>query len=377
MNRTYSYWLTILLFGFCPLAAHADTPENATSRDVLIFTDGEKLIGQLQSATGDSVVFKSDMAGVLTVDWKKVQELHSAQKFVVVRKGTKLVWRGKYPKLPSGELSANTEKLEVQPTPGAPAVSVPVKDTGAVIEQAAFDKALSYRPNFFEDWRGTASLGISLVEATQTSQTYTSSVNLTRLLPEENWLNPSNRTILTFTSSYGNLSQPGTATVKTSIFHASGERDEFVSPAMYVMINAGFDHDFSQGLDLQQSYGGGLGWTVIKTANEQLDLKAEGDYLNQQFQTPSENQKLLGSILSEALIRKFKHNIALQQQLELLPAWTNLRAYSANANVSLTVPVFKRMGVTMSSTDTFLNDPSPGFRKNSFQFTTSLTYSVP
>ena len=31
--------------------------------DVLIFTDGEKLIGHLESATSSSVVFKSDMAG--------------------------------------------------------------------------------------------------------------------------------------------------------------------------------------------------------------------------------------------------------------------------------------------------------------------------
>lgn len=344
---------------------------------MLLFTDGEKLIGQLQSANGQSVVFKSDMAGVLTVEWKKIKELHSGQKFVVVRKGTKLIWRGKYPNLTTGELSADAEKLEVQPTAQVPPVTVPVTDTGAVIEQGAFDKAVNYHPNFFEDWKGSANVGISLVEATQTSQTYTSSINLTRLLPEENWLQPSNRTILAFTSTYGTLAQPGTPTVKTSIFHGSAERDEYLSPTMYVMADAGFDHDFSQGLNLQQSYGGGFGWTVIKAANEQLDLKAEADYMNQQFQTSSQNQKLLGSIFSEGLTKSFKHKITLQQQLSLLPAWTNLRAYSANGSVSLTIPVFKRIGVTMSTVDAFLNDPSPGFRKNSFQFTTSLTYTVP
>src|SRR5581483_7187408 len=49
--------------------------------DVLVFVDGEKLIGHLESATGASVVFKSDMAGEVTVDWSKIQELRSSEKF--------------------------------------------------------------------------------------------------------------------------------------------------------------------------------------------------------------------------------------------------------------------------------------------------------
>ncbi len=374
-NTHLSRFLALLVLS-CPLIGYANGPESAPDRDVLLFTDGEKLIGHLQRADGESVVFKSDMAGTITIDWKKIKELHG-RNFVVVPKSARLSWRGSYPNLARGELSADAEKLQVQPTPNAPPVSIPVLDTQAVIEGAAFDKAISYRPGLFESWKGNASLGISLVEATQKSQTYTSSVNLTRLLPVENWLEPSNRTILAFTSSYGNLSQPGTPTVKTSIFHATAERDQYFRPTVYAMADAGFDHDFSQGLNLQQSYGGGIGWTAVRAANQTLDLKAEADYVNQQFQTASQNQKLLGSIFSEDLSRKFRHDIALQQQLSFDPAWTNLRAYSATGSISLTIPVFKRIGVTMTSMDRFLNDPSLGFRKNSFQFTTSLTYSVP
>jgi hypothetical protein len=48
----------------------------AAGKDVLIFTDGEKLIGHLESATSASVVFKSDMAGTVTVDWSKIQDFN-------------------------------------------------------------------------------------------------------------------------------------------------------------------------------------------------------------------------------------------------------------------------------------------------------------
>jgi hypothetical protein len=365
--------IAIFLIAMTPLLGKAPN----SPRDVLLFTDGEKLLGEMQRADSQLVVFKSDMAGVITIEWKKIQELRTAQNFVVVRKGTKLVWRGRYANLPRGELSANANTMTVGLSPVAPKANIAVADMEDVIPATQFDKAVSYRPRLFEDWKGSASLGISLVQATQTSQTYTSAVNLSRLLPAENWLQPSSRTTLTFNAAYGNLTQPGEPTVKTSILHGDAERDEYFKPNVFVLADVGFDHDYSQGLDLQQAYGGGIGWTAIKTSKETFDLKAELDYINQQFETPSQNQKLLGSIFSEGFDRTFIHNIRFHEQLGLNPAWTNLRAYSASGNIALTVPVFKRIGVTVSSTDTFLNDPSPGFRKNSFQFSTSLTYTMP
>jgi hypothetical protein len=165
--------------------------------------------------------------------------------------------------------------------------------------------------------------------------------------------------------------------VKTSIFHGSAERAEYFTPTLFVMADAGFDHDFSQGLNLQQAYGGGIGWTALKNATEELDLKGELDYVNQEFQNSAQNQKLLGSIFSEGFTKKFKHNVLFTEQLSANPALSNLHASSATGNLSLTIPVLKRVGLTMSSTDTFLNDPSAGFRKNSFQFTTAISYTLP
>ena len=41
------------------------------------------------------------------------------------------------------------------------------------------------------------------------------------------------------------------------------------------------------------------------------------------------------------------------------------------------MPVYKRLSFTVGTIDTFLNDPPPGFKKNSFQFTTGVTYALP
>jgi hypothetical protein len=47
--------------------------------NVLIFTNGDKLTGHLVRSAGDKVTFNSEMAGEITVEWKKIQDLHSSE----------------------------------------------------------------------------------------------------------------------------------------------------------------------------------------------------------------------------------------------------------------------------------------------------------
>jgi hypothetical protein len=62
---------------------------------------------------------------------------------------------------------------------------------------------------------------------------------------------------------------------------------------------------------------------------------------------------------------------------DILPAWNDSRAYSANVTASLSLPVFKRLSATISAADNFLNDPAAFYKKNSFQFITGVTYLLP
>ena len=63
-------------------------------------------------------------------------------------------------------------------------------------------------------------------------------------------------------------------------------------------------------------------------------------------------------------------------QISVTPAWSILNDYSAAASGSIAVPVYKRFAFSTSLADTFLNNPPPGFKKNSFQLTTGLTYTL-
>lgn len=358
-----------VLYAQAPAAAAKPQP------DVLIFTDGEKLIGQLKSAKGDSVVFKSDMAGEVTVAWSKIQELRTSRPFAVIGKNVKLHRHMDVSQVPEGNVTMTDQKIAVQPASGAPR-TVPVADAGFMLGQPDFEKAMNRNAGFFNDWGGAVTAGASIVHATQDASTFTGGIALVRAEPVESWLDPSTRTLLNFSVAYGKVSQPGVADIKTDIYHAGAEQDKYFSPRLFGFGQAAFDHNYSQGLDLQQMYGGGLGWTAYKTGAAELDIKAAASYIHQGFSGAGSNQSLLGSTFAEIYTRKLQHGILLNEQISLTPAWNNTSAYFGTGSVGLTLPVHKRLSVALASTDTFLNDPPPGFRKNSFQFTAGLTYAL-
>ena len=358
------------------MGVYGQAPASSSKRepDVLVLKDGEKLIGQLQSATGSSVVFKSDALGELTVDWSKVGQLHSSKNFAAIPKGLPLRNKAEAAGVSHGTVSVTDQQLQVQGPKGTPQ-SVPVGGIANLVPEASYERAFE-RSSFFHGWQGGMTAGVSLTEATQKNQTFTAAVNMVRSVPEENWLSLRRRTTFDYAQAYGKLTQPNTPEIKTSLYHIGLEQDWYLSPRLFAFGQAILDHNFSQGLQLQQTYGGGLGLVVIKGVNQELDFKASADYVDQRFDVSGRNQHLFGSIFGETYTRKFIRGILLNQQAGITPAWTNTDAYSAFASAALTFPVYRHFGLTLGALDTFLNNPPPDFKKNSFQFTLGATYSL-
>lgn len=343
--------------------------------DIVTFANGERIVGKLVSSDGASVTFHSDTLGDLTFDWSKVKELESSQSFAVLPKNVQLKKHADTSAIPQGKIAVADQKITVTPETGA-AKTVAVADADHVIDKARFENEVQHDPGFLRDWGGAITAGASLVQATQESRTFTTTISLVRLVPDVDWLRRRNRTIVDFNASYGTLKQPLTPTVKTQIFHGGLERDEYLSASLFAFGQATFDHNFSQGLDLQQTFGGGLGWSAIKRANESLDLKAGVTYERQSFSGATKELDLVGSIFEEDFSRGLRHGIKFSQELIVTPSWNNTDAVSAIARALLSVPAYKRLNFSLGTIDTYLHNPPPGFKKNSFQATMGLTYAL-
>jgi hypothetical protein len=381
----------LFLFAVClfvPTHLRAEEPPKETApEDVLVFVNGDQMTGKLMHSTGDQVTFHSDMAGDITVSWSKVKELRSQRQFVVLGKNQRWNWRA-IRRVPAGSINVENEKIEVKGR--GEAEVMPIKETADVLDAETFNREAVQEVNFFRRWRGTASLGLTTVKATQNNYTYTTGIALTRTMPSVAYLPPRNRTTLNFTGSYSRITQrqaqdaPQLPDLKTAIYHGDTERDEYITSRIYLLAGTAFDHNFAQGLDLQQIYGGGVGWTVLKQPNQTLDLKATLQYEKQQFLATSlnTNTNLIGSTFSLSYIRQLPFKAVFQQQMQYLPAYNQPTAYSANETNSLTFPVYKRLGFQIGTQDSYLNNPPPSVypapvnQRNSFQVTSGISYTL-
>ena len=371
-------------------AASAQAKPAAKPSDVLIFANGDRLTGKLQSVTAGNVIFASDMAGTLTISIDKIKELRSGGEFALLRKGDH---PGKTP-TPEGSVMVAAGSLTLTPPAGQPSAIVPTADVNYLIDRAAFDQQMFHHTSFLSGWTGTLSGGASIERSTTSGTTFNAAAALVRAIPTVPWLPARNRTSFDVSESYGNLSTPiippttpasPPSVVITSIFHADAERDEYFSPRFFALGDASFDHNFGQGLQLQQVYGGGIGWTAFQTPKQELDLKVDVHYEKQQYistivngvSTTTPPVNIIGTTIFEAYRRNLPRKMLFTETATILPAWNNFSDYSANVAASLAMPVFKRLSASVSITDNFLNDPAQYFKKNSFQFITGVTYMLP
>lgn len=387
-----SAWvLSLLLIAPAALlrsAAQDKKPEAAP--DTLVLQNGDTLHGKLVKEAAGTITFHTEALGDLTIDWSKIKELHATEDFAVLGKTMKHRGKSASENVPVGPIDATSESVTVHPAAQQPVPQpVATKDTEYIVDKATLDKELYHEPGFLTGWNGAATAGATLVSATQNQYAVSGSVGLVRTVPTVSWLNSRNRTSMDFSSSYGKITQPAytsptgpvaASTTKTSILHFDAERDQYFSPRFFALAQAAFDHNFSQDLNLQQIYGGGIGWTAMKTPKQLADLKATLQYEKQTFiaGATEANQNLIGSTISADYSLKMKL-FTLSQSAAFIPAFNNPHAYSAQETDTVAFPTYKNFGFSVGTMDSYLNNPPltyPPTKRNSFQFTMGVTYAI-
>lgn len=389
-----------MALGACALCAAQATP----APDVLVLSNGDTLHGKLINEIGGKVTFHSDPLGDISVSWDKVKELHAAEPFAVLDSTVKPP--KKHSKVPilTGTIDANSEAVTIQPVSGPPLPPIPLKNAQFIMDAAALDRQINHSPSLLAGWNGAATAGATLVNASTNQYTFSTAVGLVRAVPTVPWLNPRNRTSFDFSGSYGKITQPAYTVpadptadpptpalviapivTKSAIWHLDAERDQYVSPRLFVLGQAAFDHNFGQDLSLQQAYGGGLGWTALKKPRQELDLKGTVQYEKQQFMTGagSGNQNLIGSTFAANYLMHLKL-FTYVQTLDYIPAYNDFAAYSATETNTFAFPTYKNLSFSVGTLDSYLNDPpsvvlSPSqapIKRNSFQFTMGFTYAI-
>jgi hypothetical protein len=384
--------LTFAAVGACRAAELLEGPaDNAKAPpDVIVFTNGDQLSGTFVHEIGGTVTFHSDIVGDIDIGWDKIKELRTQTKLAVLNKSIIPKKKKVPPNVPEGTITVAGDMVTVHPDNNATIQPIPVKDAQFIIDETTLDKQLVREPGFFAGWNGAATAGATIVKATQNQDTFNGALALVRVVPTVSWLDPQKRTILNFTGSYGKITQPGyvsdgtffpATSTKSALYHADAEQDWYFSPRMYMLVQTAFDHNFGQALDLQQIYGGGIGWTIVKQPKQQLDVKGTLQYVRQTFiNAPTgANEDLIGSTFALAYVLRLPRGMIFNQQVAYLPAWNNTAAYSITESNTLAIPFYKSLAFSIGTLNSYLNNPPPSLpptQRNSFQFTFGATYLV-
>jgi uncharacterized protein DUF481 len=375
---------------FTSMNAAAQEAEEKPGVDVIIFTNGDQLTGTLKSESDSTVVFHSDMTGDVNIDWKKIKSLHTGGKFAVIKSGEKLRVGKPAPQIPVGTLSASNDEVSVAGV-GGEVKNVPTKDMAYVVNGDDFQKAISHEPGFQHGWVGDITLGAALLESTQTNQTLTGAIGLVRAQPGVEWLEPRNKTIFNATAAYGLTSQPfipgvqSASSARTNILHGDIERDQYLTPRFYLLADASADHNIGSGLQVQQIYGGGAGYSIINEKTRTLDVKGDIHYQKQDFYPAADfpsgqTLNLIGATIGEIYMQKLPKGLVFNEAGTILPAFNTPAgqpsALSAQIIAGLLFPVYKNLGFTVNTQDNFVNNPPLGYKKNTFLFTAGVTYTL-
>jgi hypothetical protein len=368
-----------LISGILTQPAIAQEKPAAPPPDVVVFKNGDQLTGTLERGEGTNITFKSDVIGEVTVSMDKVKELRVNGTFTVLKKDEKITRTPKQP----GNITFADENVTVSQPSGTPE-TVANKDLAYIIDSATYKKEVD-NPGIWYGWNGSITGGATVLESTSFGQTLTAGISLIRAIPTVPYLPPRTRTTFDLVQTYGKLTQPTVpqttpptpnSVAKTNIFHTAFEHNKFLTPRMYALVGVGFDHNYSQGLDLSQIYGVGIGWIAIKDAKQELDLKADIHYQRQNFTPPTPNEDLIGSSFGEAYTRTLPGKMLFTQSGTFIQSWNNTNAWSAIAAAGLALPVYHRFSLSVSILNNYLNNPAIGYNNNSFQFVSGVTYTL-
>jgi len=379
--------LVAVSFLAAPISKPASAQEKpaAPPPDVVVFKNGDQLTGSFERSIGNTIMFKSDAVGEVTISLDKVKELRSNSNFVLLKKGEKITREPR----PAGPVTIEDSTIKETLPTGTETMAI--KDVGYVIDGKTYNKELNSNPGPFQGWDGAITGGATVLQSTSYVQTFTAAVSLVRLIPSVGYLPPRTRTTFNLIETYGKLTQPTVpqttpptpdSVAKTNIFHTDFEHDKYITPRFYMLGNVMLDHNFSQGLNFQQIYGVGAGYTVIQTPIQQFDVKGDLHYERQnfiQYAPPlisSPNQNLIGSTFAEAYKRILPGKILFTESGTYIQSWNNTEAWSAIGAFGLALPVYHRFSLSVNFLDNYLNNPAFGYKKNSLQFITGVTYTL-
>jgi putative salt-induced outer membrane protein len=318
--------------------------------DTISLKNGDHLTGTIGDSDGKALTLKTDYAGDVKVQWSAIKEVVAAKPVYVVTSDKKTF---------RGTIAPDGANLVVHTTADTTA-EVPLGNIAAVRStdgQLAYEKGL--HPGFGHDWKGNATVGLSLARGNSDTTNLSTGFNLARKTQSDN--------IAIYESSiYSSSSSTAinpVAGVTANAVLGGARYDRNITEKLFGFVSGDFTHDELQSLDLQSIYSAGFGWHAINHPNTTLDVLGGVNYTHESYSgdlatsTPDVNRNLAGITAGENFMHKFGTLTTVTEHAYVYPDLSDLSQYRFSLDATSVTQIKKWLGWQLSISDRYVTDP--------------------
>jgi len=280
----------------------------ATFADEVVFNNGDRLTGQVLSASDGKLIISSKVAGEVKVDLKEVKTFSSDKPLTVVMKD------GSVYRQPLQQAQAGS----VATAPGAAGAG----------KQLALSEIKTVNPP--SHWSGAITAGAIVSRG----NTYTDSVNAGA---EARRRSDDDRLSLAGAYNYGREKPKDEEQAKTTIenWFALGKYDYFITPKWYLYTNMKVERDNIANLDLRLTPGIGAGYQWIESGRTNFNTEAGISWVRETYSDPSETRQYFAGRFAYHLDHKITDRVQLIHNLEWLPSLEISGQYLLNSDAGV------------------------------------------
>jgi len=255
-------WLQILPLLIALMLFFVALPSSAAQLEL---KNGDKLTGTVIRLEGNNLLFKTDYAGVLTIDWRKVTKLTTDQDVTVLTKDRRLL-EGKMTGSPDDGYTIETRQGEVIQAEQAMVATVNPED---------------WKVGRATEWTGmiNASLKVERGNSAKEEIDFDGRATMRR---EDDRLEFHGE--LEYDTSLG-------STTKQS-WLVSSKYDSFVTQQKYYAMNAVVEHDKFNGLNLRYHLGPAVGYQFFEESRRNLRAEVGLYFSSSDIESKPRNQSL-------------------------------------------------------------------------------------
>ena len=342
----------VFIFSFS-LAAGAET---------ITLANGDRITGKISDSDGKTLTIKTDYAGDVKVKWASIKELGADKPLYV----------------------STTDKRTVigSVTPGAKTLTVHGSDGQAI--EVSYDKIAAIRtsagensyeraqhPTWGQDWKGSATLGLSLARGNSDTTNLNTAGALDRKTPYDD-LN------IKESSIYSTNNAPGSGVTANAILSAA-RYDRNITEHLFASGSGDFTHDELQDLDVRAIYTGGLGWHFINNPRTTFDVLGGVNYTEEHYSGtaahpgPSLHRNLPGLTFSENFSHKVGALITLTEAASIYPDLSDFSQYRVSFDANSVTKINKWLGWQIAVSDRYVtNPPIAGTKPNDVILSTGI-----